>query len=66
MSTFFTKYTFRLIWDYILEVKPEQMHDEGVFGEYAKIIYIYNVSSNRRIYALCWNVGICRYAHKLD
>ena len=31
---------------FYLADKPEQMHDEGVFDDYAKIIY-YNMSSNR-------------------
>ena len=32
---------------FYLADKPEQMHDEGVFDDYAKIIYNYNMSSNR-------------------
>ena len=32
---------------FYLADKPEQMYDEGVFDDYAKIIYNYNMSSNR-------------------
>ena len=33
--------------DYSTAIRDEQMHDEGVFDDYAKIIYNYNMSSNR-------------------